>query len=144
MKAKEAGEVGTWYVHATVGCKRARDGFVEASTVPAKIVPCGYLHLYRYLTCIFFGGPHLRHMEVPRLGVEWELPLPATATATPDPSHIWDLHHSSRQHWILNPLSKARDRTASSWILDVLISTLPQQELLMYIFLNGIPICPKK
>jgi len=28
-----------------------------------------------------------------------------------DPSHICDLHHSSRQHWILNPLLEARDRT---------------------------------
>ena len=28
-----------------------------------------------------------------------------------DPSHICDLHHSSRQCRILNPLSKARDRT---------------------------------
>ena len=33
----------------------------------------------------------------------------ATATTTPDPSRV--LHHSSRQHQILNPLSKARDRT---------------------------------
>ena len=33
----------------------------------------------------------------------------ATATATPDPSRICDLHHSSQQHWILNPLSEARD-----------------------------------
>ena len=33
------------------------------------------------------------------------------ATATPDPSHICDLHHSPRQCQILNPLSKARDRT---------------------------------
>ena len=52
-------------------------------------------------------------MEVPRLEVESELQLTAfaRATATPDPSLIWDLHHSSRQRWILNPLSKARDRT---------------------------------
>ena len=34
-----------------------------------------------------------------------------TATATPDPSHVFDLHHSSWQHWILNPLSEARDQT---------------------------------
>ena len=34
----------------------------------------------------FFLGPHLWHMEVPSLGVESELQLPAyaTATATPD------------------------------------------------------------
>jgi len=36
-------------------------------------------------------------MEVPRLGVEWELKLLvyATAVATPDLSHICELHHSS-------------------------------------------------
>ena len=52
-------------------------------------------------------------MEVPRLGVKSELQLPAytTATATPDPSHICDLHHSSVQRQILNPRSEARDRT---------------------------------
>ena len=33
----------------------------------------------------------------------------ATATATQDPSHFCDLHQSSEEHWILNPLSKARD-----------------------------------
>ena len=50
--------------------------------------------------------------EVPRLGIELELQLPAytTATATRDPSHICDLHHSSQQLWILNPLSGARAR----------------------------------
>ena len=50
-------------------------------------------------------------MEVPRLGVKLELHLPAIAIAMPDPTHISDLHHSSRQHWILNPLREARDRT---------------------------------
>ena len=52
-------------------------------------------------------------MEVPRLQVESELQLLAytTATATPDPSRIFDLHHSSQQCWILNPVSKASNRT---------------------------------
>ena len=52
-------------------------------------------------------------MEIPRLGVESELQLPvyARATATRDPSHIFDLHHSSQQRRILNPLSEARDWT---------------------------------
>ena len=52
-------------------------------------------------------------MEVPRLGVETELYLPAytTATATPDPSHICNLHHSLQQCQILNPLSEAWDPT---------------------------------
>jgi len=52
-------------------------------------------------------------MEVPKLGVESELqPLAyARATATRDPSRVWDLHHSSRQRRIVNPLSKGRDWT---------------------------------
>ena len=60
-----------------------------------------------------FLGPHLQHMEVPRLGVKSELQLPAytTATATRDLSHVCDLRHSSWQCWILNPRSKARDQT---------------------------------
>ena len=52
-------------------------------------------------------------MEVPRLGVELELQLPAypTATATPDPSHACHLHHSLHQCQTLNPLREARDQT---------------------------------
>ena len=52
-------------------------------------------------------------MEVPRLWVKLELQLPAyaTAIATPDPSHICDLHRSSWQRQILNPLSEVRHRT---------------------------------
>ena len=52
-------------------------------------------------------------MEVPRLGVEPELQLLAyaTAIATLDTSRVCDLHHSSQQCWILNPLSEARDGT---------------------------------
>ena len=38
----------------------------------------------------------------------------------PDPSWVRNPHHSSRQHWILNPLSKTRDQTLNfmvpSWI----------------------------
>ena len=54
-------------------------------------------------------------MEGPRLWVKSELQLlaTATATATPDLSHVWDLHHCSWQHWILNPLSKAREKTCN-------------------------------
>ena len=63
--------------------------------------------------CFFLLGLHSQHMDVPRLGVQSELYLPdyATATATLDLSCVCDPHHSSRQCWILNPLSKSRDRT---------------------------------
>ena len=57
----------------------------------------------------FLGGRE----EVPRLGAKLELQLGAytTATATQDQSCVCDLHHSSWQHRILNPLSEARDGT---------------------------------
>ena len=50
-------------------------------------------------------------MEVPRLGIESELqPLAyTTATATQDLNCICDLHHSSQQYQMVNPLSEARD-----------------------------------
>ena len=51
----------------------------------------------------------------------------ATATATWDPSHVCDLHHSSGQCWILNTLSEARDRTCNlmvpCWICFCCAST---------------------
>ena len=75
-----------------------------------KITQLLFLFLF-FLFC--FLGLYLQHMEVLRLGVESELQLPAytTAIATWDPSHIQDLHHSSLQQWILNPLNEARDQT---------------------------------
>ena len=61
-----------------------------------------------------FLGPHLQHMEVPRLGVKSELWLPActTATATQDSNLVFDLHHSSQQCQMLNLQSEARDQTS--------------------------------
>ena len=69
--------------------------------------------LFFFFVFCYFFGQLLRQMEVPRLGVESELypPAYARATAMQDLSRICNLHHSSRQHRILNPLSKARDRT---------------------------------
>ena len=60
----------------------------------------------------FFFGPPPWHMEVPKPGVESKLHLLAytTATAMQDLSCICELHHSSWQGQILNPLSKARDQ----------------------------------
>ena len=73
------------------------------------------LFIYLFLSFVFLG-PHPRHMEVPRLGVRIRATAAgyATTIATRDPSCISDLHHSSRQHCFLNPLSQARDWT---WVL---------------------------
>ena len=73
----------------------------------------GALGVWGSFLFFILEGPHLQHVEVPRLGVALELQLSAyaTATARPDLSHTCDLHHSSQQHQILNPLSEAMDRT---------------------------------
>ena len=52
-------------------------------------------------------------MEVPRLGVESVLQLPAytAVTEVPDLSFVCDLYHSLQQPQILNPVSKTRNQT---------------------------------
>ena len=62
---------------------------------------------------LVFLGPQVQHIEIPRLGVQSELWPSAytTATAMRDLSHICDLHHSSQQCRIPNPLNRARDWT---------------------------------
>ena len=73
---------------------------------------CGHMWSTTYLlTPLFFFFCLFR--VAPRLGVipEIQMPAYATAIATPDPSRICDLYHHSRQHWILNPLSRTRDWT---------------------------------
>ena len=57
------------------------------------IVPF-YLFIYLFIYC--FLELHLQHIEVPRLGVKSKLQLQAyaTAVATVDLSHIYDLLHS--------------------------------------------------
>ena len=66
---------------------------------------------------------HLRHMEVPRLGINSELQLPVCTTATvmPDLSRISELHCNLQQCWILNPLSEARDRT--HFLMDTMLDS---------------------
>ena len=68
-----------------------------------------YFILFYFIFC--FLGFYLQHVEVPRLGVISELQLPAYATAPrmQDLCRVYNLHHSSGQHQVPNPLSKARD-----------------------------------
>ena len=98
-----------WYFIIVLVCT-----FLIANDNENFLVVIGYLHIFSLFFFFFvLLGLHPWHMEVPRLGFELELQLPAytTATAMPDPSHICSLHHSSWQHRILNPLTEARDRT---------------------------------
>ena len=81
------------------------------TALPPKLPNMPPLTFLFFLSGFCFLGLHLQHMEAPRLKVESELQLLACATATalPDPSHVCNLYCSSRQHRILNPLSKGRD-----------------------------------
>ena len=81
-------------------------GFVD-------LIAGGFILFILFYFILWFLGLHWRHTEVPRLGVKSELQLQAytTATATQDPSCTCNLHHSSQQHRIPNPLNKARDQT---------------------------------
>ena len=87
-----------------------RGGYKTTGVSSVELI---YLFIYFfYFLSFVFLGQHPWHMEVPRLGVESKLQLLAytTAIATLDPSCVYELHHRSRQHRLLNPLSKARDR----------------------------------
>ena len=94
-----------------------RPGPADFLPVALAFLSLRFLYLFIYLFIYFwsfvFLGLHPLYMEVLRLGVESEQLLPAyvTGTATQVLSHVYDLHHSSRQRWILNPLSKAQDQT---------------------------------
>ena len=53
----------------------------------------------------------------------------ATATAMWDLSCVFNLHHSSRQRWILNPLSEARDGTRNLMVMSFCFATMGTPEL---------------
>jgi len=93
------------------------------SSLPQLLSSFNFSIFYIFTFFFCFLELHPWHMKFPRLGVESELQLPAytTTTATRDQSRICDLPHSSLQRQIINPLSKARDRTHI---------TEPQRELL--------------
>ena len=80
--------------------------FLFFSFLFSSFLPSFLLFVHSFFS---FLGPHLQHMEVPRLGVCLELQLLTytTSTVTRDPSSISYLHRSSWQHWILNSLSGA-------------------------------------
>ena len=83
-------------------------------------------------------------MEVPRAGVELELQLLAytTAIATLDPSCICNLHYSSRQLRILNPLSEPKDWTPVLIELVGFLTTEPQWNLCIeHLFICLLAIC---
>ena len=111
--------------------------FIQHSTVlvSAKQQTCLSIYLVAcLLVCLFvclFLGQHPQHMEV-----KLQPPAYITVTATQDPSHDCNLHHSSKQHQIFNPVSEARDQTIILGMLVRFITAEPQWELQTYLFKN--------
>ena len=70
------------------------------------------IHFFFFLSFCLFRAAPMAYRDS-QAGVESELQFLAyaTAAAMPDLSHICNLHHSSWQCWVLNPLSKTRDGT---------------------------------
>ena len=108
----------------------------QVYTVYAPNYP-SFLFIY---FCLFRAASG--HMEVTRLGVELELQLPASArgTATPDLSCICNLHHSSRQHRILN-WARPGIEPATSWLLVGFVSAAPRWEFSRIISLESARFC---
>ena len=84
--------------------------FFLSTVIYISALSVGLVFFFFFFGLFVFLGPRLRHVEVPRLGVQLELqPLAcATATSTQDLSHVCDLHHSLHQCCILYLWSKAR------------------------------------
>ena len=79
-------------------------------TVSAKV---SFLFFFRAVPAAYRGSQARVELELQPLTY-------TTAIATRDLSRTCDLHHSSRQRWILEPLSGARDGTHilqdASWV----------------------------
>ena len=86
----------------------------DSQTRPLKIlIHCAWgLKRICFCCCCFcFWGPFSWHMEVPRPEANQSCSFWPTTQIQPDPSRVFNLHHSSWQRQILNPLSKVRDWT---------------------------------
>ena len=102
-------------LHLTL-CTQCASSFLQSISLNQFLKPpeeVKLLIMSHINIAFFFSFSCLRatlwHVDVPRLGAESELQLPAHTTAMPDPSHVCDIHHTSQQRYILNPLSEARD-----------------------------------
>ena len=124
-------------------------GFLSCCPLDCRILSKNLLFLF--LLLIFFLGLHLWHIEVPMLGFELELQMPAytTATATPD----WSLHHICYLHhslWQYRSLTHWRPgiKPTSSQILVEFVTTEPQLALqnllLIYLYVHYIPLQGRK
>ena len=71
-----------------------------------------FILFYLFIICCLFRATPAAHGGTQARGWIWDVAAGLHHSHTVwDLSHICDLHHSSQQHQILSPLSKARDQT---------------------------------
>ena len=84
-----------------------------------------------------YGGSQARSL------IRAVVPAYTTATATPDPSCVFSLHHSSLQRQLLNPLSEVRDRTLNLMVPSWIVSAAPRWELLFILIREAARAFPR-
>ena len=101
-------------------------------SLPLPMVSYINAHFLFFSFC--FLGLHPWCMQVPRATAAGY----HTATAMRDPSHVCNLHHSSRQNaGSLTHCVRPGIELASSWILVGFTSAVPPRELLPALFCTG-------
>ena len=96
-----------------------------------------FIFIYLFIVSFVFlrAAPMAYAGSQARGGIGTQLPAYTRATAARDLSRVCDLHHRSWQRRILNPLSKARDRTHILMDASSLVGSLtiePRRELQKY------------
>ena len=81
------------------------------------IVRLNYIRFFVFLFCLFRAAPAAHGGSQARGLIGPVVPAYTTATATPDPSHIFNLHHSSWQRWSLIYWARPGIEPATSWLL---------------------------
>ena len=112
------------------GLIRAETGVLSVTSLTTHLT-CSLLHSFKgskpsLLLCIWyilfffftFSVLHLRHMEVPRIGVESELQLPAYTTATGRGNQLTSATYTTAHHNTGFSTQQARSgiEPTSSWI----------------------------
>ena len=115
------GKVVPWWLESLISViwpYHAKDHHLVLPLI--RVISSSFIYLF------LISGLHLWHMEVPRLGVESEpqLQASATATATSDSCHICDLHHScgntkSLTHWARLAIQPVSSQILC-WVLNLL------------------------
>ena len=93
-----------------------------------------YSFFFFFFLSFVFGGSAPMAYEVPRLGIESELQLPAYTTATPDPSRICDYTTAYSNAGSLTHRARPGIKPAPSWFQSDSFPLCHKGECLIFFF----------